>query len=89
MRLHNGASVQAKFMSLQDKYNETLGKVVPMIFKKSLVEIKEYLLTVIPRADVEECEDKDSLITLVTDRCSVAQCYLLYYMAKHFNQKKH
>ena len=56
-----------------------------------MIQIKEYLLKnhrEIPQDDIKKCKDKESLIALVTSRCSIAQCSLLYFMAEHFNQKQ-
>ena len=78
-------------MTLQQKYQVTIDAVVPLLMKKPLASLKKYLIQYrreIPQADIEKCTDKELLIALVTNRCSITQCHLLYLMAEYFNEKR-
>lgn len=90
VRIHEGGAVEDRFMNLQDKYQTTIRNVTSILFKRSFHTIKAYLLESrkIPQADITKCKDKESLIALVTDRCSITQCHLLYHMAERFKEKR-
>ena len=90
IRVLGGGAVQEKFMILQHEYQAMIDAVVPLLMENSFISIKEYLVRYrkeISPADIQKCTDERSLITLVTDRCSITQCHKLYLMAKHFNSQ--
>ena len=90
IRVLGGGAVQEKFMILQDEYQAMIDAVVPLLMENSFISIKEYLVRYrkeISPADIQKCTDERSLITLVTDRCSITQYHKLYLMAKHFNSQ--